>query len=73
MHFVLNILESKASIQNCVLKHRESDFRWLVEEYKNRNEKNQYDHGVQTFEQFADIFLKDLLEKMNAAKRILTL
>jgi len=28
---------------------------------------------VQTFEHFADVFLKELLEKVNAAKRVLTL
>jgi hypothetical protein len=27
---------------------------------------------VQSFEQFADIFLKELLEKVNAAKKLLT-
>ncbi|HEY9387676.1 MAG TPA: hypothetical protein VIP70_11600 [Nitrososphaeraceae archaeon] len=70
--FVLNMLESKAGMQNYVLKLRESDFNWLVEEYRKRKQEYQWNYGVQTFEQFASIFLKDLLEKMDAAKKILT-
>lgn len=31
--FMLNMFESKTSTQSYILKLKESDFRWLVEEY----------------------------------------
>ena len=50
---------------------------WLEESYERLEEdydrKYKAKHGVQNFEQFTDVFLKELLEKVNAAKRILTL
>jgi hypothetical protein len=70
--FMLNMFESKASIQNYIVKLKESDFRWLVEEYQHKKQEYKMEYGVYTFEQFADRFLKELLEKVNAAKRILT-
>jgi hypothetical protein len=71
--FMLNMFESKTSTQSYILKLKESDFRWLVEEYQKKKQEYKTKYGVYTFEQFADKFLKDLLEKVNAAKRILTL
>ncbi len=71
--FMLNMFESKAAAQNNVVRIKEADFRWLVKEYENRKQEYRAKHGVQSFEQFADIFLKELLEKVNTAKRILTL
>lgn len=70
--FMLNMFESKAAAQNNVVRIKEADFRWLVEEYENRSLEYREKHGVQSFEQFADIFLKELLEKVNTAKKILT-
>ena len=71
--FMLNMFESKAAAQNNVVRIKEADFRWLVEEYENRKQEYKAKYGVQSFEQFADIFLKELLEKVNAAKKLLTL
>ena len=71
--FMLNTFESKAASQGNMVRLKESDFRWLVEEYENRKQEYKAKHGVQNFDQFADVFLKELLEKVNAAKRILTL
>lgn len=71
--FMLNTFESKAAAQGNKVRLKESDFRWLVEEYENRKQEYKTKHGVQNFDQFADVFLKELLEKVNAAKRILTL
>jgi hypothetical protein len=71
--FMLNTFESKAAAQGNMVKLKESDFRWLVEEYENRKQEYKAKHGVQNFDQFADVFLRELLEKVNAAKRILTL
>lgn len=70
--FMLNMFESKASGQDNVVRLKEADFRWLVDEYERRNQEYKAKHGVQSFEQFADVFLKELLEKVNAAKKILS-
>ena len=56
--FILNVLESKAGRQNNILKLRESDFLWLMDKYKEKKQCYQYKYGAQTFEQFADVFLK---------------
>lgn len=70
--FMLNVFESKAAAQNNIVRLKEADFRWLVEEYGKRKQEYKAKYGVQTFEQFADVFLKELLEKVNAAKKILS-
>jgi hypothetical protein len=70
--FMLNMFESKAAAQENVVRIKEADFRWLVEEYEKRKQEYRAKYGVQSFEQFADIFLKDLFEKVNAAKKLLT-
>lgn len=71
--FMLNTFESKAAAQGNIIRLKESDFRWLIEEYETRKHEYKTKYGVQSFEQFADVFLKELLEKVNQAKRILTL
>lgn len=71
--FMLNMFESKAAAQDNVVRLKEADFRWLVDEYEKRKQEYKAKHDTQTFEQFADVFLKELLDKVNAAKRILTL
>jgi hypothetical protein len=71
--FMLNVFESKAAAQDNVIRLKESDFRWLVEEYGKRKQDYKAKHGVYTFEQFADVFLKELLDKVNTAKKILTI
>lgn len=70
--FMLNMFESKAAAQDNMVRLKEADFRWLVEEYGKRKQEYKAKYGVQTFEQFADVFLKELLEKVNAAKKILS-
>lgn len=70
--FMLNVFESKSAAQNNIVRLKEADFRWLVEEYGKRKQEYKAKYGVQTFEQFADVFLKELLEKVNAAKKILS-
>jgi hypothetical protein len=71
--FMLNIFESKAAAQNNIIRLKEADFRWLVEEYGKRKQEYKAKYCVYTFEQFADVFLKQLLDKVNAAKKILTM
>ncbi len=70
--FMLNMFESKAAAQDNVIRIKEADFRWLPEEYEQRKQEYRAKYGVQSFEQFADIFLKELLEKVSAAKKLLT-
>jgi tRNA(Met) C34 N-acetyltransferase TmcA len=71
--FMLNMFESKAGAQDNVIRLKEADFRWLVEEYGKRKQDYKAKYGVYTFEQFADVFLKELLDKVNTAKKILTI
>ena len=70
--FLVNMFQSKAEAQNHIIKLKASDFKWLIEEYKKQQEiqKNKTDN--QTFDQFADNFLKELLNRVNEAKKILT-
>jgi hypothetical protein len=67
------MFESKAAAQNNVIRLKEADFRWLVEEYGKRKQEYKEKHGVYTFEQFADLFLKELLDRLNTAKKVLTI
>ena len=71
-YFLMNMFESKAEAQNHVVKLKASDFKWLISEYKKRQEGKETKNNSQTFERFADEFLKELLEKVNEAKKILT-
>jgi len=71
--FMLNIFESKAVSQNNIIKLKEADFNWLKSEYSQRKKEYELKYGIRTFEQFADMFLKELLERINSAKKILTL
>ena len=70
--FMLNMFESKAAARDNVVRIKEADFRWLAEEYEKRKQEYRAKYGVQSFEQFADVFLKELLEKVTAAKNLLT-
>lgn len=71
--FMLNMFESKANTEGYVVKLKESDFQWLNEEYVKKKKEYSTKYGAMTFERFADVFLKELFEKLNAAKKILTL
>jgi hypothetical protein len=71
-YFLVNMFQSKAEAQNHVIKLKASDFKWLIEEYKKQQENLKNKNDNQTFDQFADGFLKELLNKVNEAKKILT-
>ena len=47
--FMLNIFESKAAAQNNIIRLKEADFRWLVEEFGKRKQQYKAKHGVYTF------------------------
>lgn len=70
--FMLNMFESKAAASGNIIRIKEADFRWLVEEYEKRKQEYHAKYGVQSFEQFADVFLKELLEKVRSARKLLT-
>lgn len=72
-YFMLNMFESKAKSQSFIVKLKESDFRWLEEEYQKRKQEYRQKYSVLTFEQFTDVFLKQLLDRVSEAKRVLTL
>lgn len=72
-YFLLNMMESKSEAQNHVIKLKASDFKWLLEEYKKKQESSNKDKNSQTFESFSNEFLKELLDKVNEAKKILTI
>jgi hypothetical protein len=71
--FMLNMFESKFAAQNYIVKLKESDFHWLEDEYNKRKQQYKENYSTYSFEQFAGLFLKEILERMNAAKKILTL
>src|SRR5579863_1960471 len=71
--FMLNMFESKADSRNNIVNLKEADFAWLKSEYDQRKKEYEIKYGVKTFEHFADVFLKDLLERINSAKKMLTL
>jgi len=72
-YFLVNMLESKSEAQNHVIKLKATDFKWLVGEYRKRQAGSNNEHVIQTFESFSNEFLKELLDKVNEAKKILTL
>lgn len=71
-YFLLNMLESKSEAQNHVIKLKAADFKWLIEEYRKR-QKSSKEQSSQTFESFSNEFLKELLKKVNEAKKILSI
>jgi len=72
-YFILNILESKFNIQTRAINIKENDFEWLKKEY----EKKIHSHGNLyenlSFEEFADIYINGLFEKIKSAREILTI
>ncbi|MEK0366761.1 MAG: hypothetical protein QQN45_02400 [Nitrosopumilus sp.] len=69
-YFIVNMLESKSDAQNHSISLKESDFSWLQEKFKKQKKSI---GGISSFERFADIYINDLLEKIKAARKILTL
>ncbi len=67
----MNTFESKVEAQNHVIKLKASDFKWLIAEYRKRQHGRDSNNNNQTFERFADEFLKELLDRVSEAKKIL--
>ncbi len=70
--FMINMFESKAKTHQYLIKLKESDFLWLQDEYKKRREEYKAKFGIYEFDKFADLFIKEIFEKINLAKKILT-
>ena len=71
--FLLNVFESKRKSREYVIRLKGSDFNWLTEEYEKRKHEYEDKYSVNSFEQFADVFLKDLLERVNSARKLLSI
>jgi len=71
-YFLVNMFESKRDSQKYVIRLNESEFNWLQAEYKKRRKEYAQKYDVRTFERLADMYLKQLLEKIQEAKKILT-
>ncbi len=71
--FMINMFESKADTSRYLVKLKESDFLWLEEEYAKRKEEYRKKFGIYSFDKFADLFIKEIFEKINSAKKILTI
>ncbi len=70
-YFIMNIFQSKLESQAQVIRLKASEFKWLIQEYKKRKKQNVAQ--AVTFDRFADEFLRELLEKINEAKKILSI
>ena len=70
---MINMFESKADTNRYLVKLKESDFLWLEEEYAKRKEEYRKKFGIYSFDKFADLFIKEIFEKINSAKKILTI
>ena len=71
-YFLMNVLESKYTSQNHVIKLKASDFKWLIENYEKRQSEIDEKQNPQSFEHFVGELLKESREKVNEAKKILT-
>jgi len=69
-YFITNIFQSKIESQDQIIRLKASEFKWLIQEYKKRKKRNRIE--TTTFDRFADEFLRELLGKINEAKKILS-
>lgn len=70
---VLVGLQAFSNSKNYAVRLREPVFLWIMDEYDKRKNEYKIKHNVRNFDQFADIFLRGLLEELNSAKQILTI
>ena len=69
-YFLVNLFESKINSQGNIIRLKESDFKWIQDAYKKQQDGE--DLPKQSFERFADAYIKDILKKIEMAKKILT-
>ncbi len=70
-YFLANLFESKFNSQRNVIRLKESDFNWLQKEYQRHCKLKTRVERI-SFERFADNHINELLQKIKAAKEILT-
>ena len=70
-YFLINLFESKLNSQGNMIRLKEAEFKWIQEAYK----KQQGIEGQpkQSFERFADAYIKDILKRITMAKEILAI
>ena len=71
-YFLINVFESKNEAQDHVIRLKASEFKWLIQEYKKQKKNPSANYDGNTFDSFADDFLRELLEKVHEAKKILS-
>jgi len=71
-YFLANLFESKFGSQHNVIRLKESDFTWLQGEYQKHCKSVRNRGERMSFERFADFYINELLQKVRAAKDILT-
>jgi hypothetical protein len=72
--FMLNMFESKARARSYPIRLKEQDYLWLVEQYfKVNNEEIIRERHCEefTFDQFASVFFRQLLERVKSASKTL--
>jgi len=69
-YFIMNLFQSKVETKDHIIRLKASEFKWLIQEYKKRKKEN--NNEAQSFDRFADNFLRELLEKVNEARKILS-
>jgi len=71
-YFLVNMIESKNDTQNNILNLKETDFKWLHNEYQKQKKvlKNEMELN---FEQFIDNYISGLFDKIEMAKKVLTI
>ena len=71
-YFLANLFESKFTSRKNVIGLNESDFEWLQKEYLRRRKESGSSTELATFGRFADQYINDLLQRVKAAKEILS-
>ena len=70
-YFLFNMIESKNDSQNNTLNLKETDFKFLHKEYQKQKKVLKNEMKL-NFEQFVDNYISELFNKMETAKKALT-
>ena len=65
------MIESKNDLHENALKMKETEFKWLKEEFKKQRRVNKK-YKKLDFEQFVDEFVSDMVNKVKTAREVLT-
>lgn len=71
-YFVANLFRSKFEAQSNVINLKESDFKWLHDEYQKHRRSGKGSYDTSSFGRFADSYVNDLLGKVRAAREMLS-